>query len=478
MQLPFDPTLGEPFWDAIRAIPGFPRDEQIPLKTIRIASGAFFELPRIIRQASPGDSDTLVVVMDTTPMRRGGDSLKPLVIHTLRQANWEPEVITLEPDASGQVHTTMAHIRAMLSRLRPDASVLSVGSGVVTDIAKHACYLYEQETNHRLPFVVYQTANSVNAFSSNMAPVFIEGVKRTLPSRYCDALVCDLETLCDAPQAMTLAGVGDQLAPLVSFADWRLANLLGLDPSYCELPRAVMQDIDRLFLEHADDIRNCTPAGMDLLARVITLGGLAVSLVHATTPLSGYEHVISHTLDLANESRGKPLALHGSQVALCAILSAEAWQVFLDEFEPSEVVLESCYPSPSAMEEHIRQVFLPLDLSGGVAKECWADYQVKLESWRANRLALEGFLEDWQAIREEIRGLASPPGVLKEILAMTGAPSSFAELDPPLDEAEVKFAFLNAPLIRRRLTLGDLLLFLGWDREALWRRIWPASQKT
>jgi glycerol dehydrogenase-like iron-containing ADH family enzyme len=37
--------------------------------------------------------------------------------------------------------------------------------------------------------------------------------------RYPDALVCDLETLRDAPYAMTAAGVGDLLVAGVSFAD-------------------------------------------------------------------------------------------------------------------------------------------------------------------------------------------------------------------------------------------------------------------
>jgi hypothetical protein len=40
----------------------------------------------------------------------------------------------------------------------------------------------------------------------------------------------------------------------------------------------------------------------------------------------------------------------------------------------------------------------------------------------------------------------------------------------------VRFAFLNAPLMRKRLTLGDLLIFFNWDRPALWERIWRATQ--
>jgi hypothetical protein len=30
---------------------------------------------------------------------------------------------------------------------------------------------------------------------------------------------------------------------------------------------------------------------------------------------------------------------------------------------------------------------------------------------------------------------------------------------------------MNAPLIRRRLTLGDLFVFLQWDQEALWAQV-------
>jgi hypothetical protein len=31
---------------------------------------------------------------------------------------------------------------------------------------------------------------------------------------------------------------------------------------------------------------------------------------------------------------------------------------------------------------------------------------------------------------------------------------------------------MNASLMRKRLTLGDLLIFTHWDRESLWKEIW------
>jgi hypothetical protein len=62
------------------------------------------------------------------------------------------------------------------------------------------------------------------------------------------------------------------------------------------------------------------------------------------------------------------------------------------------------------------------------------------------------------------------PEYIASILAELGSPSSFDELEPPVDEARVKSAFLNAPLIRRPATPGDLLLPLFWYRGELWKK--------
>lgn len=69
-----------------------------------------------------------------------------------------------------------------------------------------------------------------------------------------------------------------------------------------------------------------------------------------------------------------------------------------------------------------------------------------------------------------------PPGWIARVLANLGSPLSFDELEPPVAEDLVRFAFLNAPLIRRRVTLGDLLIFLDWDRAALWDHVWYKSK--
>ena len=469
MSLRFDPANLDQFKTQIRALPGYPVGEELPIREMIFESGAIWHLPNLLLRAGIKPDQPVILVMDRTPMRREGKDLKQLILQILKSSGRQVEIIWLEPDSTGQVHTDFTQINLVKARLQKISAVLSVGSGTVTDIAKHACHVYQQEQGiELLPFVVYQTANSVSAYTSNMAPTFVDGVKRTLPSRYPDMLICDLETLRDAPRSMTVAGVGDLLAAFGSYADWWLAYRLGLDKSYSEFAQALMGPLDEIILEQAAGLREGTLKSTAILAKLIALAGLAMSFSHATAPLSGYEHVISHVLDLVADQRRRPLAQHGTQVALATLLTTASYQIFFDTFEPAELNLEKCYPTAAQMKKRIEDVFQPLDSTGRVAAECWSDYEIKLQAWHANRTDFVEALRDWPAIRAHLTSLVKPPDVTSRILHAISSPVRFKELTPEPARAEVEFAFMNAPLIRRRFTLGDLFVFLNWDQETLW----------
>jgi glycerol-1-phosphate dehydrogenase [NAD(P)+] len=471
MNLPYDPGDGAAFWDAIRQLPGYPAGAEVRLQEMIFASDALLRLPALLRRFDDDALRPTLVVADATPMRRGADDLKPLLVSILRQAERSTELFTLTPEHGDEVHTTMAQIAAVQARLAPGMVVVAVGSGSVADIAKHACFQFEGAQRGRVPLALYQTANSVSAFTSNMAPVFIDGVKRTIPSRYPDALVCDLETLRDAPYAMTAAGVGDLLAAFVSLPDWYLAHRLGLDPSYNTLPQALIGPLDDILLAAAPAIRGRSLEGMATLAKLIALGGLAMSLAGATTPLSGFEHVISHVLDLLAECSGRPLAHHGAQVAVATRAAALSYQRLLTAFDPQAVEVARCYPDDAVMQRQIEHAFLAVDPSGKAGAECWADYRIKLSAWRAHKPEFTAFLRDWPQVRHELQRLARPPEQIATIMRAVGLPETFAALEPPIPVEDARFAFLHAALMRRRFTIGDLLLFIGWDREALWRDV-------
>jgi glycerol-1-phosphate dehydrogenase [NAD(P)+] len=215
---------------------------------------------------------------------------------------------------------------------------------------------------------------------------------------------------------------------------------------------------------------------MAVLAKLIALGGLAMSLSHATTPMSGYEHVMSHILDLLAETAHQPLAQHGTQVALTTLLAADAYQHFLEEFDASEVNLAACYPSAVQMEQVVREAFIEIDPTGKAGEECWADYRLKLEAWYSQQGKFEEFLKNWLAIRPKLEGSTRSPERLLEIMRAIDSPLTFNVLVPPITEAQARLAFINSPLMRKRLTVGDLFIFLNWDRENLWKQVWKKTQ--
>lgn len=471
-QLPYDPADGPTFWEEIRKLPGFPLKETMPIKYMIFESGALFRTTEILKAIGARQDQPLVIVMDETPKWRDGGDLKEQIVNTLQSDGWKVQLCLMPPDESGQVHTDLPHIQLVQQSLSSGCAVLSVGSGVVTDIAKHGCFLYQQSTGEQVPFVVYQTANSVSAFTSNMSPTFMDGVKRTLDSRYPDALICDLETLRDAPMEMTVGGVGDMLAVFVSFPDWYLAHRLGMDSTYSELAKKLVGPLGDLLMEHADGIRTGKLESVAMLAKIIALGGLAMSLSHATTPMSGFEHVMSHVLDLQAEIDHSPLAVHGSQVALATLAGAEMYRHFLANFEPLELNVDSCYPSMDSMKERIEGSFAQIDPSGKAGAECWADYSQKLEKWHAHRQDFEAALKDWDSIQDRLKAETCPPETIRTILRSVEAPIRWAQLNPSIPEERARFAFMQASLMRKRLTLGDILIFTGWDRETLWNTIW------
>src|SRR6266498_3353274 len=468
----YDPAQGVKFWEAIRKLPGFPLQETMPIKEMIFESCALFKMSEVLKRVDARQDAPLIIVMDETPMLRDGENLKELILATLRNEGWQIQITWMRADESGQVHTDMSHIREVQASLSHGCSVLSVGSGVVTDIAKHGCFLYQQETGESIPFVVYQTANSVSAFTSNMSPTFVDGVKRTLDSRYPDALICDLETLRDAPMEMTVGGVGDMLAVFVSFPDWYLAHRLGMDSTYSELAKNLVGPLGDLLLEHAEGIRTGKLESVAMLAKIIALGGLAMSLSHATTPMSGFEHVMSHVLDLQAEVNHAPLTVHGSQVALATLAGTEMYHRFLSNFDPAAIKIEDCFPTMDSMKERIFANFGRIDPSGKAAAACWADYQQKLEKWHAHRADFEAALKDWDSLRVELLKETRSADVILQIMQKSGVPMHWSELKPAITEEEARFAFMNASLMRKRLTLGDILIFTGWDRESIWKTVW------
>lgn len=428
------------------------RLRQIGMHAIEIGPHAIDGLPELVRQlARPGP---IVVLGDPTVMRRGEDDLKPRVVEMLRPLG---EVrYRVIGGGRAAVHADDVALAEGDAAIAGAGIVVVVGSGTMCDIGK--------DTTHRagdVPLVVVQTAVSVNAFSDDMSVLVRDGVKRTTPTRWPDGLLIDLGVIADAPADMNRAGFGELAAMFTAPADWYLAGALGMDDAWHPAPVALFRREGAALLAAADAVHEREPAALALLARLMTLSGMALGIAGKTAPISGNEHIVSHLLDMDAEAAGRPLAFHGAQVGVASLLMALAWDETLRTFDPSAVDVDACYPDPSAVEMTVFAVFGPLDASGAAARECWHDVERKLARWRAARPRFEAFLAEWPRHREAMEALVVDPAELVAAVRRSGAPARFSELEPAVGADLARWALTSCHLMRDRFVLADLRSVTG-----------------
>lgn len=430
------------------------RRRPIGLGAVRIGPDALRHLADDV--ASVRRDGPVVIVVDETPIRRAGRDLKADVRALL--AERFPTTTTILRARGGELHADADALAQADAGIAGAGCVVSVGSGTVTDVAKDASMRAGD-----IPFVVVQTAVSVNAFSDDMAVLLRDGVKRTVPSRWPDVLIVDLGVIAEAPPAMNRAGFGELCSMFTAPADWYLASAVGLD-TYDPGVVALFRDGAEAMLEVAERMAVNDAEMLAELAGRMTLTGMAMGVAGRTAPLSGTEHLLSHLLDMAAGAANRPLAFHGAQVGVASVLAATIWTDTLDRLDPIALTRDAAFPAPDAIERRVRAAFEPLDPSGRMADECWRDVGRKLARWRGARSSVEAFAAEWEGHRNALRALVTGPDVLAHALTRAGAPARIAELDPPAPESTVRWALHALPLMRDRFTVADLRLFVGdWD---------------
>src|ERR671911_383508 len=295
----------------------------IAMSRIEIGPEALYVLPEIVselaREARTGNlaAPRVALVVDATPMRRDGGDLKEEV-ERLLGGRFEVRRAVIGGKET-ELHANEEALAEAEAAVAGSDCAVVVGSGTITDICKEAT-----RRTGGSPLVVVQPAASVNAFSDDVSVLLKSGTKRTVPSRWPDALLVDLATLADAPPAMNLAGFGDIISMWTAPADWYLASAVGMDDSYHPAPVEMLYRQGHELLDDAAALRRRDPRALDRLARVLTLSGITLGIAGKTAPLAGTEHLVSHLIDMDAEQSGRPAAFHGAQVAVSALPVAAA----------------------------------------------------------------------------------------------------------------------------------------------------------
>lgn len=408
------------------------------------------------------DGDVLVV-MDRTLMQRRGEDLKALVVAALERRS--PTRVAILGSDGEELHADEAASAELDRHMRGVGCVVSVGSGTITDLAKDASMRAGD-----VPFVVVQTAASVNAFSDDMAVLLRDGVKRTVPSRWPDIVLADVDVLASTPHAMHLAGYGELCSMFTAPADWYLANATGMDDSFDPEIVALFRDGADAVLDSASRMPTIAsdPGLLEELAGRMALTGIAMGVAGRTAPLSGTEHLVSHLLDMRAAAGGGETALHGAQVGVASVLASTIWHDTLDTFDPDALLESGVADDPAAIGRRVRDAFAPLDPTGRMADECWRDVERKIERWSTKGSEIRALATDWDRHRSALRDLVAPPDRLRDALRAAGAPSTVGELDPPATESVVRWALTALPLMRDRFTVADLRFFADdWEAETV-----------
>jgi len=415
-----------------------------PVGLRRIVAGrdALDALPSIVE--SFAGSGAIALLVDATPMSRRGTDLKAAVPLLLSQTGRAVHTAVAGPP-DGRVHADEATIAAVSFPDRP-AILVTVGSGTLADIGKTLVARLGG-----VPHVIVQTAASVNGFADDQSVLLRDGVKRTVPSRWPDALVLDEDILAEAPAAMNRAGLGDMLSMFTAPADWYLASAVFQDDSFSPTAVAIAR-------EHGDELLDSggTADQVVRLAELLAVSGISMGAAGRTAPSSGMEHTISHLLDMASNGRN---ALHGAQVGVATVIAALTWRHVRRRI--AEDGLRLMFPDAEPMRRRVQAAFDPIDPTGAMSRECIADYDAKLARWHSCKEQLSGLAVAWPVHSSTLDGLLVDPVRLVEALRKVGAPLRFSQLDPPVDPDTARWAVANCHLMRDRFTVADLAWFLG-----------------
>jgi len=376
------------------------------------------------------------------------------------------EVLAMPPGGLHASHDCLERVRGVV-REGTDGAAVVLGSGSITDLVKHAL----QTENVPVPLVSIPTALTVTAFTSAFAIIDFHGAKRTLQSRPVSAAFWVKPFLECAPPRMSRAGYGDLLARFVAYGDWFLGYRLGVMERYDESAFRLMEPFAGGIRDAAagfglgrlpEDATACTAAAL-------AMAGISMSTAGETTPLSGFEHVISHALDFLRLTAERDLVFHGEQVALGSLVSARTIDRVLSLKDLRDIDWRDGDAGQALQVLETRLAAAPLPGGAGAFREKMAaalgefsgEYKKKAGCWAAARGRVGSFVNDWDGIRRELARLTLRAAEMEQLLKRSGLPCRPEETVPPTEPEEFRWAVTFSPFVRSRMNLADMLFWMG-----------------
>lgn len=292
---------------------------------IYIGQGVISNLAEYLQPRNLGKN--VVVVTDNVVYNIAGKK----VVSILEQEGYQVKLCLVERDES-VVPDESALGEILLTLDNQTDFLISVGSGVMTDITRYVAHCSGK------PFVTVGTAPSMDGYTSVVAPLTFGKLKVNKPSGYPEVLVCDLDIFSEAPYRMLLGGFGDVIGKYIAKADWILGNLVN-DESICPASiEIITQAVDKC-TENITEIKQSSVAGVKALIEGLILAGVTILIVGHTRPVASNEHSMAHYWEMMKLLADKEPPGHGISVGVATIYCLKFYELYL-KYDMSKVSLE------------------------------------------------------------------------------------------------------------------------------------------
>lgn len=415
-------------------------DHDMPDMKIFIKSGLIDECASIVKQNMTG-TNVLVIADEITY-----EVAAKQIIAGLADKGYNCTLCMFKGDDIEPSPEREAEVTAMI---QGDTDfLLSVGSGVVTDVTRRAAFLSEK------PFAVFGTAASMDGYTSITSSMMENGMKITKYGKSADILMFDPAVLATAPPIMQAAGIGDVLAKYNVLVDWKLGSIVS-DETFCPLCEELLLTALDLCSSNVDEIIARTEKGMEALIESLILAGLTVLIVRNTRPVASVEHNMSHFWEMSALAYGGESPSHGIGVGIGLIYSL----IFHDVLRATNMAdIDKEKIKATRMTKEQKREFIMSSYPPGVGKEVLQVNNFWYLTWPQQEARIDALIAYHEQYKKDCAIL---PGY-KDIIAI------FEKMDAPtsakkagIDKDRLRKTLLCTNEFRPRYSISYALRELG-----------------
>ncbi len=294
----------------------------IGIEHIAIGKGAVLKLPEFLKDQKLRDGsmlckeDKICIVSDVHTWAVAGEQMYTMV----KEAGYPTAYYTFPYE---EMHTEEKYIEELRREMPEDTKLMiAVGSGTMNDITRYVSF------HKDMPYYIVGTAPSMDGYASDVSPVIINNLKKSLPAQCASGIIGDTDILATAPEKMIAAGVADIMAKFLDINDWRLSHILNGE-SYCDEVAEVILTSTEKCVQNIDGLANRSEEGLQYLMESLVLIGIAMSFVGSSRPGSAAEHSMAHVMEMTSLLKGQYGELHGVCVGMATCVVTKLYEKFL-----------------------------------------------------------------------------------------------------------------------------------------------------